>query len=123
MTKLASFSMVPPEPLEAEELAAYRAHLERFPVYRAEDDLFVVFGSAEEQSETVKLYARATTPTFDVESFVQLRPDRILVHPGTEGSGVENLHRFVTWALARAPHRLHRGQTTLTLEEAFPSSS
>lgn len=120
---IASFSLVPDEPLDAEGLSAYRAELESFPVYHEPaDDLYVVFGTPEERTETVALYARQTTPTFEVESFVQLRPQRMLIHPGNEPGGVAHLRNFVVWALERGGHRLVRGERTLELDDVLPAN-
>lgn len=120
----ASFNLVPAEPFGAEELASFRRKLEGYPVYHERsDDLYVLFGTPEEQRETVALYSRKTTPTFDVECFVQLRPDKLLIHPGGDRGGMEHLREFVAWALDRGSHRLVRGGVEHSLESLLPPVS
>jgi hypothetical protein len=121
MPSVASFNLVPETPYSPEDLDALRARLSTYPTYHdAEDDLYVLFGSPEEQRETVALYSRKTTPTFDVECFVQLRREKLLVHPGGERGGMENLRDFVAWVLETHPHRLTRGGGEIPLDQALP---
>lgn len=121
MPAIASFNVVPEEPYSATDLEALREKLAGYPAYHEPtDDLYVVFGSPEERRETVALYSRKTTPTFDVECFVQLRSEKLLVHPGGERGGIENLRDFVQWVVGRGPHRLTRGGASFDLDQLLP---
>ena len=121
MAAAASFNLVPNRPFTEEELDTLRARLGSFPVYHEPaHDLYVFFGSPEERRETVALYARATTPTFDVECFVQLRADKFFVHPGSEGGGRGYLREFLMEILSAGPHRLVRGEVVMALDEVLP---
>lgn len=117
-----SFNMVPQGPFRADEMEEIRAKLESYPAYHEPaDDLYVLFGSLEEQRETVALYTRNTTPTFDLDSFVQLRPDKLLVHPGGDAGGVRHLREFVEWLVASRPVQLIQGGVIHDLEILLPT--
>ena len=121
MKTLTSFDLVPSSPFNTEELSAIRAKLESYPTYyESAEDLYVLFGSGEERKETVALYIRSTVPTYDGDCVVQVRPNRLRIHPGGQSAGVTHLREFVTWALNRKPCRLLRAGAAENLDTLLP---
>lgn len=116
-----SFELIPEAPFDAQGLEALRQRLASYPSYHDPvDDLYVIFGSPEERRETVALYSRATTPTFDVESFVQIRSARLFVHIGEEPEGRVHLRDFLDWLEERQPLKLVHGGEEHSLNEVLP---
>lgn len=119
-----SFDIVPNQPFSTEELAELRAQLETFPTYHESfDDLYVVFGTPEDQRETVALYTRKTTPTFDMECFVMVRAAKLRVHPGGDRSSIEHLREFTAWVSQRFAVQLQRAGTASSLDVLLPTVS
>ncbi|MBX2812409.1 MAG: hypothetical protein KTR25_11390 [Myxococcales bacterium] len=121
MYTVTSFDLVPASPFSEAELNDIRAKLETYTMYYEEGDaLYVLFGSAEEKRETIMLFTRATAPTYDAECVVQIRSDRLRIHPGGPSSALIYLRDFVAWTQARGPHQLVRAGKTATLDELLP---
>lgn len=116
-----SFSLIPSKPFDEAALRRLEEGLSRYPTYHDPyDDLYVLFGNEEERRETVALYSRKTTPTFEVECFVQLRPDRLFLHPGEEGGGLAHLRTFALWVMAEHRVAVKFRNQTCQLDDVLP---
>ncbi|MEL6185352.1 MAG: hypothetical protein AAFU79_12075 [Myxococcota bacterium] len=119
--KPVSFSLMPAAPFDEAARTRLEERLRSYPnYYDPYDDLYVLFGSEEERRETVALYRRETTPTFDVECFVQLRKDRLFLHPGEGGSALGHLRTFALWVMSEFRASVSYRNQSCRLDDVLP---
>jgi GAF domain-containing protein len=118
------FLLLPPSPLTPELLERVRASLAELPAYHdAFEDQYVLFESEDERRDAVDAYVRTTTPTFEGETRVQLRPQRVEVHLGVEPGARSHLATWIPWLLEQGPLQIERGKTPVSAEALLQAIS
>ncbi len=111
------FVFLTPSTLDPELLERIRKSLADLPAYHdAFEDQYVLFESEEERRDAVDAYVRTTTPTFEGETRVQLRPQRVELHLGVEPGARAHLDPWVRWLLEQCPLQIERGKTPVSAE-------